>query len=174
MACAQIASAILAADKTIILGESLGFWIQTGAFVLSAIAAVCVIWQSSISSRRRATIDLILSQAGNTELTKAITEVYKLHESNVRFVDIKPETPEHEALKQVLNYLEFVALGIRRKAFDGVIYKELKYSDIMRIWDSCQSYVAEIRRMKNKCTLFQELEWLVNTWGKTPLKKLKK
>jgi hypothetical protein len=39
------------------LGESLGFWVQTGAFILSAFGAIAIIYNNSHQAKKRATID---------------------------------------------------------------------------------------------------------------------
>lgn len=43
-------------------GESIGFWIQTGAFLLSAFAAVWVVHHNGAMTKKRATIDHIIHQ----------------------------------------------------------------------------------------------------------------
>lgn len=47
---------------SLIFGETLGFWVQTGAIVLSAIGAIAVIWHNGKTAKRRATIDLIIAE----------------------------------------------------------------------------------------------------------------
>ncbi|WP_180297576.1 hypothetical protein [Snodgrassella alvi] len=48
-------------QANLILGESYGFWVQTGAVILSAITAVYVIYLNGKRERRRTTIDLIIA-----------------------------------------------------------------------------------------------------------------
>jgi hypothetical protein len=42
------------------LGETLGFWIQTGALTISAVAALWLISATRRDNKRRATIDLVI------------------------------------------------------------------------------------------------------------------
>ncbi len=56
MECQQIAKAIGW------LGETWGFWIQTGAFFLTAIGAIAVIYYNGKQARLRALIDLVVHQ----------------------------------------------------------------------------------------------------------------
>lgn len=158
-------------DAACWLGESYGFWIQTGAIVLSAIAAVAVIWISSRSAKKRATIDLILDQHANDELNAALAMVYTIHDDQKKFTDLPAGSDERKALVKVLNYFEFVSLGIRRKAFDETIYKNLKFSDLMRLWKASEVFVADIRNTKNSKTIYQEFEWLSTRWQSKPLKR---
>jgi len=60
-----------------ILGESIGFWIQTGAVFLSAIAAVYIIYHNGKLAKKRALIDLIIQQKSDEKLMDAIHEVYR-------------------------------------------------------------------------------------------------
>jgi len=45
-----------------LLGESIGFWIQTVAFVISALSAALIILHNGVTARRRATVDHIAHQ----------------------------------------------------------------------------------------------------------------
>jgi anti-sigma-K factor RskA len=48
-------------QANLIFGESYIFWIPTGAVILSAIAAVYVIYLNGKRERRRTTIDLVIA-----------------------------------------------------------------------------------------------------------------
>lgn len=49
-------------EHTTCLGETHGFWIQTGAIILSAIMAILAIRHNGKMSKRRATIDVIMQE----------------------------------------------------------------------------------------------------------------
>lgn len=159
------------------LGESIGFWIQTGAVVLSAVAAVIVIWFNGMALRRRATIDLIIELERDVEYNTKYTSVSKLIKKNESFVNyaeyLDKEHEELENVRFVMNRLEFIAQGIRKKAFEEKIYKDLNYSNYMNIWNAVKPLIMEIRRCNNnKATYFQEMEWLACRWEKKPIKKI--
>lgn len=160
-------------QKIMLFGESMGFWIQTGAFFLSAIGAVYVIRANGKQARNRATIDLVLHQRGDEELNAARKIVVELHRQNIpsltKFID-DPTTPEYKAIQATLNNYEFIASGIRLSAFDEKIYKRMRYSTVMRDWRSLQGLIVEIRRNGNTPTFYQEFEWLCTRWEKNPLK----
>lgn len=50
------------------LGETWGFWLQTGAFLLSAFAGVFIIYHNGKLAKIRALIDLIIHQKSDKEL----------------------------------------------------------------------------------------------------------
>ncbi|GHT89783.1 hypothetical protein AGMMS49545_01020 [Betaproteobacteria bacterium] len=124
-------------------------------------------------SRRRATVDHIIHQKTDRELLDAIQLVYKMHDDNEVFSKYhdQKETPEYKAILLVLNNHEFIALGIRRRAFAETIYKELQCSNFLKVWNSSAGIVEELRKSSGRETLFQEFEWLAKRWKENPLKK---
>lgn len=155
------------------LGETWGFWIQTGAFVLSALAGVAVIYYNGKQGRLRATIDLIIHQKSDTQLLACIEQVYKLSLNKVQFSKYANDhdSEEFRCILKVLNNHEFIALGIRQGTFDEEIYKKMQYSNVMKVWASSAGIISEIRNTQNIQTLFQEFEWLAQRWRNSPLKK---
>lgn len=157
------------------LNETWGFWIQTGAFVLSAVAAVAVIFSNGRQARKRATIDLILHQKRDETLIANTRLVWSLAEKNGTFAALAADTssPNCKSILQVLNNHEFIALGIRKKAFDEGIYKMSQYSNVMKVWEASDGFIREIRSKEKKPTLFQDFEWLTTRWEKAPITKIK-
>lgn len=156
------------------LSETWGFWIQTGAFILSAVAAVAIIYYNAALARTRATIDLIIHQKADKELLDAVDKVYQMHRDKVQFSAYanKHESDECQCILRVLNNHEFIALGIRQKAFDEKIYKLMQYSNVMKVWNASRGIIHELRQSQGKDTLFQEFEWLAARWDKNPIKKI--
>lgn len=156
-------------------GETWGFWIQTGAFVLSAVAAVVVIYFNGRQARKRATIDLMLHQKNNHKMLEDLRKVWALADETGTFAALARNTKSNECacIFRVLNDYEFVALGIRRRAFDGKIYKMSQYSNVMKVWDASDGFIREIRAIEGKPTLFQELEWLIGEWQQSPISLVK-
>jgi Domain of unknown function (DUF4760) len=162
-------------ETTKILGETPGFWIQTGALFLSAIAAIALIYESSLAERRRAMIDLVVTQNQDEKLAAARQHILSLHEEKTqnfaKFLEDRT-SQDFQRIMMVLNNHEFIACGIKRRALDEIMYKRMYCSAVLRDWQSCSGMVAELRRSTGKETLFQDFEWLVNRWIKDPLKKL--
>lgn len=156
------------------LGETLGFWIQTGALIISAGAGVLSIVSLSRSERRRATVDLVLHQKQDTELIRAkkrLLELLQAGETNfARFLSDK-SSDEYSIILKILNTHEFVAGGIKEKAYDEKMYKRMQCSAMIRDWDACCGFVVEYRNQRSgKKTFYQDFEWLANRWKKNPLK----
>lgn len=159
--------------NSLYLGETLGFWIQTGAIILSAAFAFFMWKHQAKQSKRRATIDVILNEKGNKELNDAKKRIYELINGTKTFIDAYKEgADDKEKILLVLNQKEFIAKGIHCKAFEEEIYKDTQYSNNMKIWKATKPLIMEIRRIENRDTLFQEFECLSVRWEKRPLKKI--
>jgi hypothetical protein len=169
MDCQQIA-------KTVgWLGETWGFWIQTGAFLISAAAGVAVIYYNGKQGRSKALIDLIVQQKTNKDLIDATKLVYKLGRSGNHFSEYAPEGkdgPERDAILMVLNNHEFIAVGIRTGAFDERIYKQLQCSNVLKVWRLSAGFVAELRKISGTDTVFQDVESLAERWKKKPIRHI--
>jgi hypothetical protein len=81
------------------LGETKGFWVQTGAFLVSAVAAAITIFynaqqvrllrkqnvSSEQAARSRATVDVVLHQKADAELQSARKKFAELHDAGQGF-----------------------------------------------------------------------------------------
>jgi len=152
-----------------------GFWIQTGAFFISALAAVGVIWHNGAIARKRAIIDLILQQKADTGLVADIQSVYKwAEEGNHLSSLVGSDSEQRRTILHVLNSQEFIAVGIRLGAFDEDVYKQMQCSNVLKLWTATSGFIHEIRKIDQKNTLFQDFECLAKRWEQKPIKKIKK
>ena len=159
------------------LGQSYGFWVQTGAVVLSAAMAVLAILHNGKMSRKRTTIDVLLQENQDETLRNAKFEVFNMANDprnefvNIYFKEKEKQSECYKNITMLLNRYEFIAQSIRNKAFEEKIYKQMQYTSITEMWDRLCPLVHEIRRQKNNKTFYQEFEWLACRWKKKPLKK---
>ena len=172
------------AQATLWLGETVGFWIQTGAIVVSALAAAGALFynarqvkllreQSTAAekqARSRATVDVALHEKSD-ETYKAARRTYaNLREKKEVSLTTYAcgngamHQEEKQAILLVLNNYEFMAAGIRCGAFDEDMYKRMSRSLLVRDWDSLSAFVHELRRTEERPALFVEMEWLANRW----------
>lgn len=155
------------------LGETIGFWIQTGAFFLSALAAVFVIYHNGRLAKKRALIDLIIQQKSDASLIAATRRVYELQDSGNHLSGlVGKDSEDRRIILQVINNQEFIAVGIRRGAFDEKVYKELQFNNILKLWSATSGFIHELRKIDGKGTLFQDFECLAKRWEKDPIKKI--
>ncbi len=162
------------AKTALLLGETIGFWIQTGAIILSAIGAIAIIYNNSHQAKKRATIDLVLHELSDKEIIDAKNHVRKYRESGNPFAELSAkahdDNPLNGYLQTVLNHHEFVATGIKEGAFDEEIYKRMKRSLVLRDWQALEPYISEKRRQERRDKLFSEFQWLAYRWKDNPIK----
>lgn len=163
------------ADSLLCFVQNYGPLLTAGAILFSALIAICAILYNIKVARRRATIDLVLHEKFNPTLVDARRKILALHEAKTEFTKfaLKGNESSDEAMTilQVLNFLEFVAAGIKHGAFDELIYKHVQFSVVMRDWGECEGFVRELRKSRNRPTLFQEVQWLAEKWKKKPLER---
>lgn len=177
-----------ATDVALYLGETLGFWLHTGAVFLSAMATagLCLYAarqlrllriqsdRNEVQARRRATVDVVINENRDAELKAARAVFAGMHEDQVNFTpfacrDLVDHAEQNRTILAVLNQYEFIAAGIREGAFDEGVYKRMKRSLLIRDWDALAPYVVELRRQSRRNRLFAEMEWLANRWRDEPV-----
>ena len=131
-------------------------------------------------NKRQSTLDLIIHQRSNDKLNNAVNHVVSLarnlnNNSNsikdlVRFMaDL--ESSESKDIIEVLNFREFVSVGINTGIIGEKVYKRAYCSVMIRDWKLLKSTIFSIREKQNKQTLFQDFEILAKRWEKSPLKE---
>jgi|GEM_PF-113954 len=123
------------------LGESYGFWVQTGAVVLSAAMAVLAILHNGKMSRKRTTIDVLLQENQDETLRNAKFEVFNMANDprnefvNIYFKEKEKQSECYKNITMLLNRYEFIAQSIRNKAFEEknpnikVEYQKIEFTD---------------------------------------------
>jgi hypothetical protein len=142
--------------------------ITPGAILISAVVAIAVMVYNAKIARRRATVDLVMHMRQNQALIEARKTVLRLQEQNAQFAKWAllehADSEESRHILEVLNTNEFVAVGIRERAFDEGTFKRLSRSRFIRDWDTLEIFVTEFRRSRKLDVLFTEMQWLANRW----------
>jgi len=163
-----------ATNVALYLGESIGFWIQTGAIALSAFGAIAILYNNSHQAKKRATIDLVLHENSNEEIQESKRKIRKCHDDNTDFTQMSgkdhKDNPMREHIKVVLNNYEFISAGIKEGAFDEEIYKRTKRSIIIRDWKALAAYITALRQQQDNDKLYSEFQWLAERWQQSKIK----
>lgn len=131
-------------------------------------------------NKRQSTLDLIIHQRSNDKLNNAVNHVVSLARNlNNNSNSIKDlvsfmadlESSESKDIIEVLNFKEFVSVGINTGIIDEKVYKRAYCSVMIRDWKLLKSTIFSIREKQNKQTLFQDFEILAKRWEKSPLKE---
>ncbi|WP_272654030.1 DUF4760 domain-containing protein [Providencia sp. PROV091] len=80
---------------------------------------------------------------------------------------------ERRKFQYILNFYERVAVSIREGIYNEQMIKRTSYSTVIETFEIADSLIKAIRESINSETAYQEFEWLVNRWKKSPLKKNK-
>lgn len=150
-------------------------FIDAAGVLLAATGVIATLFHNNNIARKRATIDLVLHQRADEELSSSKKSLHKLHEQDNGLGQWaargKEETPEHIAIMRVLNNYEFIATGIKEGAFDKKIYQRMQHSMTVRDYCALKGFISDIRQRHNNDKIFQEFEWLAKEFDAKPLKK---
>ncbi len=167
-------------SATLFGGESIGFWVQTIIFFISAIFAGNQLKRLRLQERsddlkqkQRATIDAVLAERKDNQLTQSRQLFAEMKQRNENFealgaYPIIQNKVKNKAILDILNNYEFMSAGIRENAFDEAIYKRMKCSLIIQDWKILELYILSLRKQTTRESLFTEFEWLAKKWINNP------
>lgn len=160
-------------------------WFQNLILIITASIALATVRSSSSTERRRATVDIVRDQQRDEVLIAARATVRKMHYSpggiDAKSIILPKDSPELQAIFTVLNSYEFIATGLKTKAFDKKSYKSMYHNNVVTNWAMLEEFVtlyrakyraehANVKGVRAE-TLFQDFENLAAKWKKRPLKK---
>lgn len=179
---ARITATEASTQASLLLGESTGFWVQTAAIVLTAIFAAWAVHSSRQMTRRKNSADVIFNSKNDDRLRDGIRTIRRLNDdSNVEISKYAYEQSADEATQKdsaavnyVLNYYEYVAVGIKRGIYDESILKDSSYTTLVHMYEFCLPYIENVRRLRQRSTTWCEFEKLALRWVDKPLKNHRK
>jgi|GEM_PF-1397355 len=156
-----------------LLGETYGFWCQTGVLLLAAFFAYLAIRSSRIIERRKAAMTAIFASRRDKELIDAIRKIAKMHESSTNLAmfakNDRIDTEESKTIRYALNHYEYVSVGIAEGIFDEEIFKNASFGTITKLYSHTRQFIEEVRNEKDSKTTWQEFECLASRWLGKPL-----
>ena len=148
--------------------HSYGSDIQSGAVVLSAIAAFALILDNRRTAKRRGTMDLILHQESDRELVEARVEFNRIKASEVRpSIYGKPDRknePQAQIIRRVLNVHELTAVAVKERVIDESVYRSWFNTTYIKDHDAMKDYIAEARKTYENPNAFCEFETMALRW----------
>jgi hypothetical protein len=157
-----------------LLGETYGFWCQTGSLMAAAILAYLTLRSSRAIERRKAAANAIFAGRRDKELTEAVRRIAALHASERSISSYgreeNKEGEEARIIRYALNHYEYVSVGITQGVFDETIFKNANFTSITKLYERTKPFIDEIRRRRGSNTAWQELECLACKWKSNPLK----
>ena len=156
-----------------LLQEVLGApWLQNLILAVTAAIGLWTLGASSSQERRRATVDILLQVLDDKDYLDARRKVRKLIEAGLDIPLLLSEEgiADRRQVLSILNRYEFMAAGLRERAFDTNIYQRMYQSNVLSDWNGLEAFIRALREDRNIQTLFQEYEQLILDWKKHPLK----
>ncbi len=160
-------------------GESIGFWVQTLAIVLTAIFAAWAVHSARQMTKRKNSADVIFNSKNDSTLRYGISTIRRLNQdSSVEIAQFAYDLSEKSedrrndtaSIIYVLNYYEYVAVGIKRGIYDEGILKDSSYTTLIHMYEFCEPYIQNVRRQNQRSTTWCEFEKLALKWKRAPLK----
>ncbi len=130
---------------------------------------VTLFWQQKIA-KRRATLDMILTEQSDSFLLKQRRIFSNLRAAgNVTQYALPKSSNSEKALsiKSILNLNELIAIGIAEKTMDARLYKKYCRTEYVHDWIGRKPFVMELRRQGGNPTYYCEIESLAKKWANT-------
>lgn len=165
---------------------------------VSAYIALSTIKSTRESSRERATLDTILNDNSDKDLSISKNIVLNFDKNPAKYLECtkaeftqkynrepctslselcemdptKLEKEEYEIrrhLIHVLNRHEFYAIGVNSSLMDEVLFKRMHCNNMIRLWEAVNPAVTHLRTKSQKPTYYKEIELLALKWKENPL-----
>jgi hypothetical protein len=154
-------------DEAVKIAQTYGLWIQTGAILASAIAALLLILWTKKVACRRATLDLIMIEQTNRGHIRDRQQFIRLRDAGnlVHWAMVAQAASRETAIiRATLNRYELVAIGIFEGTLDNTIYYRWCRTTLVRDWIACKPFVTQLRH-GNNAAYFCEFEKLAKKWA---------
>ncbi len=144
--------------------------LQTGIIFISVVVAWLTFRDAQKHTRYTSTINQITGQKSNERFIASYYAYRDMVNANFDFtnlLNIKDYKEKRRDVSYVLNHYEFIALCIKRKAFDERLYKELQGDNIIDMYHTAQGFIKAIWQKEKNTKTFEGLVWLIETkWCK--------
>lgn len=164
-----------AKSDSLYLGETPGFWCQTGVLLLAALIAVVAMVVSRRIERRKASAAVLFSTRRDGELTRCLRHITTIHATDQNMAmwarKDKNDSEEAKSIRYALNHWEDISVGIAHHIYDEEIFKSTNYTTVRRLYERTKPFIDEVRRVSEAPTAFQEFECLACRWKLYPLER---
>lgn len=165
--------------ESLLQNHTLLTWLgPTLATSFASIIAVIAILASRDTARKKNSIDTILHAKNDHKLRQAIESTGKIHRDSEKTIekyayDAHKFEKEAQGIRYVLNFYEYLSVGIIHKVYDEQVLKESMYSTLVRTFERCQPYINQIRQQTGSNTAYTNFESLALKWREKPISKIK-
>jgi hypothetical protein len=137
----------------------------TGFFVI--VVAIIAIWMQRKTAKEKNALEFLQELTNSETLQKGSKTLKKYHFDKNKSVELIATSDDKEIKKDakevrdLLNYFETLAIGVRMGIYDKRTVLLSRKQQIIHTFKYSQSYIKSIReKLENKC-LYENLEWFV-------------
>lgn len=155
--------------------------INTALVFIGVIVATIAIVYNVRTAKKTQTAAFLFESRKDQEYLEALHVLKKVHssEKSLRsYVFPSPDSPvtpeelnDRRKLQYILNFYERVAVSIREGIYNENMIKRTSYTTVMETWNNAEPLIKAVREYIHSETTWQEFEWLVSRWRKSPLKR---
>ena len=147
-------------------------WLQNIILAVTATIGLGSYIFSARSQRRRDTVDALLRNLNDKEADAALTHVHALVRARLDIPHLLSQAgiADRRIILSVLNRYEFMASGLKMRAFDRTVYKRMYYSSVVQDWKDLRLFVRQYRDTRGIPTAYQDIEGLFEDWESHPLR----
>lgn len=149
--------------------QNYGLWLQSGAIFLTFIGVIISTLVTRGVARRRATLDLIMSEQTSELMIENRKKFLALKKAGHLVQYAMPDqmtSDEAAILRATLNRYELIAIGIREHTLNARVYKNYNRSTFVGDWIACKPFVVQRRQTMNNPKLYEHVEALARKWAK--------
>jgi hypothetical protein len=157
-----------------LLSAIYNFWntygsdIQSGAVVLSAIAAFWAINSARQNGRRKNTLDLILHQESDGDIIDARGRFNELKAGTTKLEtygsDAEKNTEQAQTIRKILNLHELTAVAIEEGVIDERVFRRWFNTTYIKDFEATKAYIAKARKTYQNDRAFIEFERAALRW----------
>jgi hypothetical protein len=139
--------------------------------IVAAVMATITILSSRKTARQKNATDLMMRLNEANHLKEGFDLLREIHHDDGVSIETYAKNPnentedEHKS-RQVLNYYESLAAGIRGGIYDEKIVRDNRRSIIISVWEMTKPYIEKLRKMEKNEAYYEHLEWLVKCFCK--------
>ena len=143
---------------------------------LGVVVAIVSVWSARVTARKKQAADLLASVRQDEELVAGLRKLAELHRSpdtNIRAFALqdRADTPEAKSIRYVLNHWEYVSVGIQSGIYDNDMLHKASYNTVINLYKYARPFIEELREKTGRKSLYQEVQWLAESWDRQGLPK---
>ncbi len=146
---------------------------STGKFIISQIVIIVSVYIGAIYAhavvRRQKSFETIINSKSDSRLRSAWRLIHFIHDDpskDIKKYAYKEHNKEKEAddIRYILNYYEYVFVGVKQKILDENILYDSQNSTVRTLYKQTKPFIEELRERVPQPTAYQVFEEYAKKW----------